>query len=86
MRIAVLALDGVFDTGLSVTLDALSAANMLSLKAMGGVPRFDVQLVGVRKRVRSKHGLAVPVQPALPVAASSKPDWVIVPALLALSP
>ncbi|MEM5310763.1 helix-turn-helix domain-containing protein [Paraburkholderia sp. JHI869] len=83
MRISVLALDGVFDTGLSVTLDAFSAANKLSAATMGGVPRFDVTLVGVRKRVRSAHGLAVPVQP---VTADAKPDWVIVPALVTLSP
>ncbi|WP_042269355.1 GlxA family transcriptional regulator [Paraburkholderia heleia] len=82
MRISVLALDGVFDTGLSVTLDAFSAANKLSAATMGGVPRFDVTLVGVRKRVRSAHGLAVPVQP---VAPDAKPDWVIVPALVTLS-
>ncbi|MEX3965403.1 GlxA family transcriptional regulator [Paraburkholderia sp. EG286B] len=82
MRIAILALDGVFDTGLSVTLDAFSVANKLSAATMGGVPRFDVALVGVRKRVRSAHGLAVPVQT---VAPDAKPDWVIVPALVTLS-
>ncbi|MEM5405561.1 GlxA family transcriptional regulator [Paraburkholderia unamae] len=82
MRIAILAFDGVFDTGLSVTLDAFSVANKLSAATMGCVPRFDVTLVGVRKRVRSAHGLAVPVQT---VAPDAKPDWVIVPALVTLS-
>jgi transcriptional regulator GlxA family with amidase domain len=82
MRIAVLAVDGVFDTGLSVTLDAFSAANMLSGKMMGGVPRFDVSLVGVRRRVRSSHGMALPVQPITP---DLKPDWVIFPALTTLT-
>lgn len=83
MRISVLALDGVFDTGLSVTLDALSAANGLSAKTMGGTPRFDVSVVGVRKRVRTNHGMIVPVQP---VSADKRPDWVIVPAMTLLSP
>jgi transcriptional regulator GlxA family with amidase domain len=83
MRISVLALEGVFDTGLSVTLDAFSVANKLSAKAMGGTPRFDVSVVGVRKRVRSNHGFAIPVQP---IAPESTPDWVIVPALTTLSP
>jgi transcriptional regulator GlxA family with amidase domain len=78
MRIAVLALDGLFDTGLTVTLDALSAANKLSARAMGGTPWFDVSVVGVRKKVRSNHGLAVPVQA---IASDLKPDWVVVPAL-----
>lgn len=83
MRISVLALDGVFDTGLSVTLDAFSVANKLSAKAMGGTPHFKVSLVGMKKRVRSNHGLAVPVQPITP---NLKPDWVIIPALVTLSP
>ncbi|HTH61108.1 MAG TPA: helix-turn-helix domain-containing protein [Paraburkholderia sp.] len=83
MRISVLALDGVFDTGLSVTLDALSAANGLSAKAMGGTPHFDVSVVGVRKRVHTNLGMTVPVQPVSP---NRTPDWVIVPAMTKLSP
>lgn len=83
MRITVLALDGVFDTGLSVTLDALSAANGLSVKAMGGAPRFDVSVVGMRKRVRSNLGMTIPVQPVSP---GLRPDWVIVPAMTTLAP
>jgi transcriptional regulator GlxA family with amidase domain len=83
MRITVLALDGVFDTGLSVTLDALLAANGLSAKMMGGTPRFEVSVVGVRKRVRSNLGMTIPVQPLSP---DLRPDWVIVPAMKALAP
>lgn len=83
MRISVLALDGVFDTGLSVTLDAFSVANSLSARTMGGTPHFDVSIVGVRKKVRSNHGMAIPVQPVLP---NMKPDYVIVPALATVSP
>jgi transcriptional regulator GlxA family with amidase domain len=83
MHISVLALNGLFDTGLSVTLDAFGAANKLSARLMGGTPHFDVSIVGVRKRVRSAHGLVVPVQP---VVAESKPEWVIVPALTPKAP
>jgi transcriptional regulator GlxA family with amidase domain len=83
MRISVLALDGLFDTGLSVTLDAFLVANSLSARTMGGTPRFDVSVVGVRKRVRSRHGMSVPVQP---IAPKPKPDWVIVPALATAMP
>jgi transcriptional regulator GlxA family with amidase domain len=79
----VLALDRLFDTGLSVTLDALGAANKLSAAKMGGVPRFDVSIVGLRRRVRSGHGLTVPVTAITP---DLKPDWVIVPALNATTP
>lgn len=83
MRISVLALDGLFDTGLSVTLDAFLVANSLSARMMGGTPRFDVKVVGVRKRVRSRHGMSIPVQP---IAPKPKPDWVIVPALATSMP
>ncbi len=83
MRISVLALDGLFDTGLSVTLDALNAANALSKGMMGGTPRFDVSVVGVRKRVRSRHGMSIPVESIRP---RPKPDWVIVPAIVKTNP
>lgn len=78
MRIAVFALEGVFDTGLTVTLDAFRIANNLSARLLGGTPHFDVSLVGVRRKVRSGQGLAIPVQAVTPAL---KPDWVIVPAL-----
>ncbi|WP_414441899.1 GlxA family transcriptional regulator [Burkholderia sp. 22PA0106] len=83
MRIAVLALDGLFDTGLSVTLDVFLVANKLSARLMGGTPSFDVSVVGVRKKVHSCHGLVVPVQP---IADRPKPDWAIVPALATTMP
>jgi transcriptional regulator GlxA family with amidase domain len=78
MRISILALEGLFDTGLTVLLDAFTLANKFSAGQMGGTPYFDVSIVGVRKRVRSGQGLAIPVQA---VTAGLKPDWVIVPAL-----
>ena len=78
MRIAVLALDGVFDTGLSVTLDALGAANGLAAAHFEGTPRFDISIVGVRRRVRTRRGLQVPVRAITP---ELRPDWVVVPAL-----
>ena len=78
MRIAILALDGLFDTGLTVMLDALGVANKFSALQTGGRPRFDLSIVGVRRRVRSGQGLTIPVQAITPAL---KPDWVIVPAL-----
>lgn len=83
MRISVLALEGVFDTGLTVTLDAFSTATAMSARLFGGTPRFDVTTVGVRRKVHTAQGLTVPVQPIKP---ASKPDWVIVPAVLANTP
>lgn len=79
MRISVLALEGVFDTGLSVTLDSIRAANNLAVRAMGSKkPLFDVSVVGVRKRVRSGQGFLIPVEPITPAL---KPDWIVVPAV-----
>ncbi|WP_144151819.1 GlxA family transcriptional regulator [Paraburkholderia sp. BCC1885] len=83
MRIAILALEGLFDTGLSVMLDALGLANKFSAAQMGGSPHFDVSIIGMRKRVRSAHGLIIPVQA---VTADLRPDWVVVPALSTGSP
>src|ERR1700761_8840481 len=83
MRIAVLALDGLFDTGLAVALDALALANSFAARTIGGAPHFDVSIVGMRKKVHSGQGLAVPVWPATP---ELKPNWVIVPALATGTP
>ena len=83
MRIAVLALEGLFDTGLTVMLDALGAANGLAAAKMGGPPPFEISVVGVRRKVRTRQGLTVPVQAITPAL---KPDWVIVPALGTTTP
>ena len=78
MRFAILALEGLWDTGLTVMLDALTLADSFSALQMGGTLRFDVSIVGVRKKVRSGQGFAIPVKTVTP---DLKPDWVIVPAL-----
>lgn len=78
MRIAILALEGFWDTGLTVTLDALKLADAFSAAQMSGTVRFDVSIVGVRKHVRSGQGFPITVKAITP---DLKPDWVIVPAL-----
>ena len=83
MHIAILALEGLFDTGLAVLLDALRLANKFSVAQMGGTPPFDISIVGVRRRVRSGQGMPIPVQTITP---KLKPDWVVVPALNTGSP
>ena len=62
MRVDVLALDGVFDLGLSAVLDGFETANELIEMSGLAVPRFEVRIVGVRKVVRTSQGLGVPVQ------------------------
>jgi transcriptional regulator GlxA family with amidase domain len=78
MRISILTLDGLFDTGLTVLLDALSLANKFSLLATNGASRFDVTIVGLKRKVHSALGLTISTQPITP---DLKPDWVVVPAL-----
>src|SRR5712664_2521762 len=78
MKIYVLALDGVFDTGLATVLDAFQTANELAEMSGLASPRFDVTIVGVRKAVKTSQGLTVPV---VAVPARSSPDLVVVPAL-----
>src|ERR1044072_5729588 len=82
MRLTLLALDGLFDSGLSVMLDAFGIANTAAQK-MGARTRFEVSLVGVRKQVRSAQGLGVPVKPILP---RQKADWIVVAALATTMP
>ncbi len=78
MNITVLALDGVFDTGLSIVLDALSTANELSAMQGWPSPPFQISVVGMRRRVKSAQSMGVPV---LRAAHCPQPDLVIVPAL-----
>src|SRR5689334_7653882 len=78
MKIHVLALDGVFDTGLSTVLDAFGTANELAAMQQLDSLHFEVSLVGVRRRVHTSQGLSVPVQPA---DSAGRPDWVVIPAI-----
>lgn len=78
MNITVLALDGVFDTGLASVLDTFAAANELAPATGMPKPDFRVSLVGMRSRVKTANGMIVP---ALVAEQAPQPDWVIVPAL-----
>lgn len=84
MRIVVLALGGVFDIGLSSVLNVLGTAEHLAGAAGSQARRgrFEVQVAGLRRRVRTERGLQVPVS-SLP---SEAPDLVVVPGLGALTP
>ena len=79
MRIAVLVVDDVFDTGLAAVLDAFETADSLA-RADGLDLRYRTTAVGVRRRVHTHHGLAVPVSAA---SRSRAPDLLLVPALAA---
>ena len=77
MRVSVLALDHVFDTGLATILDAFQTANELAELSGVSTSRFEVSVVGVRKSVKTAQGLTVPIRRA----AKRAPDCVVVPAI-----
>ena len=77
MRVYVLALDGVFDLGLSAVLDVFQTANELIEMSGIAVPRFELRIVGLRKTVKTSHGLSVPVH----AVGTRAPDCVVVPAI-----
>jgi len=78
MKLQILALEGAFDTGLAALLDVFGTANELAALLALDVPRFEVAVVGVRRRVRTAQGLAVPLAGPVDTASS---DWLVVPAL-----
>jgi transcriptional regulator GlxA family with amidase domain len=83
MRIHVLALNGVFDSGLATVLDAFAMANALAQMTGISSLRFEVKVVGLRKSITTAHGLKVPV---ISAARAPTPDAVVMPAILHMKP
>jgi transcriptional regulator GlxA family with amidase domain len=83
MRIHILALNGVFDTGLAAVLDAFGTANALA--EMTGISslRFQIKVVGLHKSITTARGLSVPV---IAAARAQTPDAVVMPAILHMRP
>src|SRR5215831_317061 len=77
MRINVLVLDDVFDLGLSAVLDAFQTANEIIQMSKLEIPRFQVNRVGVRRKIRTAHGFTLPLDPV----GARTPDYVVVPAI-----
>ncbi|MEO8359397.1 MAG: helix-turn-helix domain-containing protein [Vicinamibacteria bacterium] len=77
MRVAILALGDVFDLGLAAVMDAFATANELNAMTGLGAPTFDVQLTGVRRRVRTSQGFSAPVGRL----SGMTPEVVVVPAI-----
>src|SRR5271163_4249576 len=77
MRVSVLVLDGVFDSGLSVVLDTLATANDLA-EGNRRSSRHDVTVCGLSRSATTQQGLRVPLALA---RGNTRPDLVIVPAL-----
>jgi len=77
IKLQLLVLDGVFDTGLTALLDTFTTANELALMGGEAAAPFDVSLVGLRRRITTAQGLTVPVQAA---GKGPSPDVLLVPA------
>src|SRR3954454_20658792 len=77
MRVNVLALDGVFDLGLSAVLDAFQTANELAAMSGFSGEQFDLRIVSLNKSIKTSQGLTVPTQ----AIGSKAPDCVVVPAI-----
>ncbi|CAD6553139.1 hypothetical protein LMG28727_05483 [Paraburkholderia kirstenboschensis] len=78
MKIGILALDGVFDTGLTTLLDTFATANELALARGAAHAPLDIEVVGFTRQIRTAMGLRIA---AAPVRVIGRPDWIVVPAL-----
>lgn len=83
MKIHLLVLDKVFDTGLATLLDTLAIANQLAEAHAISAPRFEVSVLGLRRRVHTGHGFRVPVTPA---ESAGRADVMLAPGLGAITP
>src|ERR1700689_542702 len=83
MLIDILALDGVFDTGLAALQDTFAIAAELGREQRGLSAPVLTRVVGVRRGVTTANGLKVPMQMA---SALSRPDVIVVPAVGAKTP
>jgi transcriptional regulator GlxA family with amidase domain len=83
MRIHVLALDEVFDTGLSAVLDAFNVGNALAEMTGASFPRLETTVVGLRKSITTGQGLTMQTASAARVEV---PDVVVLPAINRITP
>lgn len=60
MRLGLVVLDGVFDSGLAMVRDAMEAARFLA-QGMGRAAPFEVVEAGVRRQATTAHGRKVPL-------------------------
>jgi transcriptional regulator GlxA family with amidase domain len=77
--VAVLAVDGCFDSGLSAVLDVLATANALRQNVPAPPAAFNVKIVGLKRHVRTGNGLIV--NPVLANKLAQRPDLLVMPAL-----
>lgn len=78
MKLQILALDGVFDTGLAALLDVFTTANELAVMLRLDVSPFEVAIVGTRRKIHTAQGFTVPLAENFDPKAA---DWLVVPAI-----
>ncbi|MGF0174185.1 GlxA family transcriptional regulator [Streptomyces sp. Marseille-Q5077] len=78
MDVAVVAYDGVFDSGLSALLDVIDGANAMREELPKPPPAWKVSTVGCRRRIRTGAGHVVET---LPMDTAKEADLLLVPAL-----
>jgi transcriptional regulator GlxA family with amidase domain len=78
MKIDVLALNGVFDTGLATVLDAFATANERAAAEKLTSILFDVTVIGLSRQLCSNQGFKLTASQA---QGRPPPDWVVVPAI-----
>src|SRR6201996_2256451 len=83
MRVAVLTVDGMFDSGLTAVLDILATANVLSGQAGLPAAPFEVTVVGPGASVTTAHGLPLATipGPGLRADPARRPELAVLPAL-----
>lgn len=80
VSVAIVALEGVSDSSLAVTLDGFMAANRAATEVLRQPPPFAVRVVGAsRRRVRARSGMAV--TPSQTFANMRAVDLVVVPGM-----
>ena len=78
----ILALDGVMDSSLAITLDLLRAAQAVAAQARTPL-RLDYRVLAARQRVQTAHGLTLRADDTFRASCErgDAPAWAIVPAM-----
>jgi transcriptional regulator GlxA family with amidase domain len=79
MRVAILAVNGMFDSGLTLVMDILGTANTLSPRVGMPGPPFEVTPVGTGASIRTARGLQLVTTPLRTLG--ERPDILVTPAL-----
>src|SRR5205823_4018210 len=79
MRVAVLAVDGAFDSGLATVTDVFETANVLRTEIEHPPPPWEVTVVGARRQVRTAAGLRVSTTSVAEL--DDTPELLVAPAL-----